>query len=123
VLSTTALLACTGSDDGGADGSRPNDGGVDGEEACTVTPPAACPDPPVDYGDVEPIIAERCLACHIGARGGPWGLTTYGHVADWAEVIRAAMLTCAMPPPDAGIDMPDSERELILTWIKCGFPE
>jgi hypothetical protein len=55
--------------------------------------------------------------------GGPWPLTAYNHVADWQDVIRADMLTCAMPPPDAGVPMGSDERVAILTWIRCGFPQ
>jgi hypothetical protein len=76
----------------------------------------------VQYGDIEPIIQDRCVICHIGARGGPWALTDYGHVRDWSMQIRGVMLSCAMPPQDAGIPITTDEREDILTWIRCGSP-
>jgi uncharacterized membrane protein len=131
VLSAAVLLACSASDDGdsddagagtGDDASGPTDAGVDAAAECTVTAPAQCPDPPVRYEDVVPIFMERCVGCHAGMPGGPWALTDYGHVTAWFNEIRAAMLSCAMPPADAGIAMPDAEREEILTWIRCGFP-
>jgi hypothetical protein len=46
-----------------------------------------------------------------------WPLTTYSHVADWHDEIRSEMLKCSMPPPDAGIAMPDEERERILMLV------
>lgn len=133
-LGCAALLACTSSDDddddgaasGGAaaDGSRASDGGVDGAVAdCTVTPPSQCPDPPVHYGDVEPIFVERCVPCHDGTPGGPWGLLSYSHAASWYNEIQDVMLNCEMPPTDAGIAMTDGEREEILGWIRCGVPQ
>ena len=89
--------------------------------ACDVVAPTSCPDPAPTYADIEPILEERCIGCHAGIPDGPWPLTSYSHVASWAGQIRAAMMSCAMPPADAGIDMPTEERELILLWIRCGF--
>jgi hypothetical protein len=90
-------------------------------EGCPFSPPTACPDPKPTYADVQPIFEERCFACHDGNHG-QWGLTDYQHVADWFGEIRSQMLACTMPPPDAGMSMPVSERMQILTWIRCGFP-
>ena len=39
------------------------------------------------------------------------------------RVVRAMLLDCSMPPPDAGVTMPDEERVAILTWLLCGYPE
>jgi hypothetical protein len=74
------------------------------------------------YADVEPVLAERCLSCHLGQQGGPWPLTTYSHVTSWRDEIRAALLTCAMPPPEEAPPLPQAESLLILTWIRCGMP-
>ncbi len=54
---------------------------------------------------------------------GGTSLLQYSHVADWNDVVRAMLLDCSMPPPDAGVPMPDEERTAILTWLLCGFPE
>jgi hypothetical protein len=89
---------------------------------CDVTAPRACPDPAPRYADVEPIFAEHCIPCHDGL-GAHWPLTSYEHVTDWYDTIRAMMLSCRMPPVDAGTSMQTSERELILTWIRCDYPE
>lgn len=103
------------------DGADDLDGGA--PETCDVMAPTACPDPPPRYADVQPIFQERCIGCHSGMPDGPWPLTSYAHVASWFGEIRGVMLTCAMPPADAGISMPTEEREEILTWIRCGFPQ
>ena len=41
---------------------------------------------------------------------------------DWADSIRIELLGCTMPPPDAGIPITTDERNLILSWIRCGTP-
>ncbi len=104
--------------DGGVAAVR--DSGVEPPE-CNVTAPTSCTDPDLDYARVQPIIESRCVTCHDGTQG-QWPLTTYSHVADWYDDIRARMLDCNMPPWDSGVQMEAGERELILHWIRCGFP-
>lgn len=89
---------------------------------CTVTAPTECPDPVPTYADVEPIFVQRCQTCHDG-RSGQWPLTSYRHVADWHEEIKGEMYACSMPPKEAQLPMPVEERELILAWLLCGFPQ
>jgi len=91
--------------------------------ACSATAPTQCPTPPPSYADVAPVFERRCASCHNGSADAPWPLDTYDHVADWASVIRDELLRCSMPPPDSGVTMSSEERELILTWIYCGYPE
>jgi len=119
----TALWGCGGH---GGDGSSDGDAGSGTVPlTCTVTAPTSCPTPAPHYADVEPIIQQNCTApCHAGVDpDGPWPLTTYEHVADWADIIRGDMLDCSMPPADAGVAITTDERQAILTWIRCGFPE
>jgi hypothetical protein len=107
--------------------SQSPDGGATEDDAgalpCTVQAPTVCPDPPPHWPDVSPIFQRRCVTCHNGMIGGPWPLMQYSHVADWYDVVRAMLLDCSMPPPDAGVEMPDEERVAILTWLRCGYPE
>ena len=78
---------------------------------CSVDAPNACPDPSPHYGDVAPIINQRCVEpCHSGLPEGPWPLTDYAHVADWADVVRTDLILCLMPPADGGVSMPDEEK-------------
>jgi len=121
ILTSALVGACSspkpiGGADAGSDPDAGNGSNVDadgGAFVCMVMPPTACPDPPVRYDSVQPIISTWCLACHNGeSTDGPWPLTDYAHVLD-----------CSMPPPDAGLPpMPTEDRVTILKWILCGFP-
>ena len=135
-----ALLLLCACDDGAAgeadagedDAATEQDGAADDAGAskdrgpvaqtCEVTAPTSCPEPPVYYEDITPIIKQRCYSCHDG-KGAQWGLTSYSHVADWSNELRSAMASCVMPPPEAGITMPAAEREKILTWLVCKMPQ
>lgn len=113
-----SLAACGGSDDG-ADlrEETPPD------PVCDVTAPTECPAPAPVYADVQPIFQGKCVSCHFSASEGPWPLNSYRHVADWWDVIRDDLLACSMPPRDSNVTLSDEERQLILTWIRCGYPE
>lgn len=118
-----ALLGCDAEESGEAADAAVADAAADARPStCDVPAPTECPDPMPRYADVEPIFAERCVVCHYGQAGGPWPLNTYGHVTDWHDTIRAAMLDCSMPPLGAGVGMTVEERVAILTWLRCGFP-
>lgn len=91
--------------------------------ACSVSAPTTCPTPMPRYADVEPIFRQRCVVCHAPVGTGPWPLNDYQHVSDWQFDIRADLLSCAMPPPDAGVELPATERTQILTWLRCGLPK
>jgi len=96
-----------------------------GPPACGVVGPTACPSPAPRYADVAAIVDQRCAGpCHSGVLAdGPWPLTDYDHVADWADVIRGELLGCSMPPADSDVMMTLEERLAVLTWIRCGSPE
>lgn len=115
--SLVALFACTPGDhtDAGPEKHLP-------PVVCDVEAPTECPDPPVRYSDIEPIVEQRCVVCHDGVPP-EWPLTSYRHVADWNVEIRTEMLRCTMPPRDSDVRMTTEERESILTWILCGLPE
>lgn len=95
---------------------------TDGGLTCTMSSgTTTCPDPPPHYADVQAIITLRCVNCHSGDPGGPWPLTTYVDVADWASLVRADVEGCSMPPADGGTPlMTDAERTALLTWLSCG---
>jgi len=117
-----ALLGCK-SGDGDSEGGASGNGG-DGD-SCNVTAPTACPSDMPTYADVEAIIEQRCVVCHSGSASELcptcWPLNTYRHVADWSSDVRAAMLSCSMPPPESGVTMTAAERMKILEWIRCEF--
>jgi uncharacterized membrane protein len=90
--------------------------------ACDVTAPTSCPEPAPRYADVQPIFTRRCGVCHGQDWTGEWPLDNYSHIADWQAEIRAELVSCSMPPPDAGVPIPDDERNAILSWLRCGLP-
>jgi len=96
-----------------------------GAASCGVVGPTECPNPTLRYADVATIVDQRCTGpCHSGLFAeGPWPLTDYQQVADWADVVRSELLSCAMPPADSGVTMPLEERLALLAWIRCGYPE
>jgi hypothetical protein len=98
-----------------------NDAGEKPVISCTVEAPTACVEPKPTYGDIAPILKDHCVVCHNGQAGGPWPLTTYGHVADWQNEIRQEVSHCTMPPPDAGVGISDEDRTEILMWLRCGL--
>ena len=101
------------------DDSGPGDASAIAPAPCDVEAARGCSAEP-EYAEVAAIIEARCVGCHNG-RGEEWALISQAHVAAWYNEIRAAMLSCAMPPPASGITMPTEERELILQWIRCNF--
>lgn len=88
---------------------------------CDATAPTSCPDPMPRWPDVQPIFAVRCAVCH-GEVLGLWPLDEYSHVVDWNVEIRGMVLDCTMPPVDSDVTMTLEERQLILEWLRCGFP-
>jgi hypothetical protein len=90
---------------------------------CEVTAPTECSDPALRWAHVAPIFENRCASCHDGQPYNPWPLDSYGHVADWYDVVRDMLIDCSMPPADSVEKLPPEERDTILVWIRCGFPE
>ena len=121
------LLLAAGVDCGGGAAGDPTADAGSGADAvsCTATAPTACPTPAPRYADVKTLIQQNCAGpCHSGADpAGPWPLTNYEHVADWADIVRADLLDCTMPPADGGVTLAPEDRLAILTWLRCGFPE
>jgi hypothetical protein len=142
-FAATVLLGCTaangdtpdggaGSGGSGSGGSAPTDGGVldTGCVGCVDGGPTACPTPPVTYSKVQPIFQARCVSlCHNGTTPDPtmpgtiWGFPDYEHVFSWYDTIRASVIDCSMPPPDAGVPLTVEERWAILEFIRCGLPK
>jgi|SRR5579884_1438316 len=105
-----AVLAC------GDGASAAADAGT-----CVVDEPDGCPS---WTKDVQPIIEARCYGCH-----GPGGIeqsyrdfTTYQGVSGAGTTLATDVLSCKMPPPDAGQPTP-RERGALVTWIECGAPK
>lgn len=121
ICACVVLVAC-GPPSIADDAGGPGTGTAPEPPECDVEAPTECPEPPPRYADVEPIFEQRCVVCH-DSRPPEWPLTSYRHVADWNDEIRAEMLRCTMPPFTSDVEMSTAERERILTWILCGYPE
>ena len=118
------MSAC--SQDAAEQGNLSPDAGTSEDAAaavCTPVPPIACPDPPPHFADVDPIIQNRCAACHNDQPDAAWPLQTYEEVAQWADVVKGDLLRCTMPPADGGISMTEDERQAVLAWTSCGALE
>jgi hypothetical protein len=59
--------------------------------------------------------------CHAPG-AGPWPLTSYQAVSDWAEIIGLEVAGCGMPPSDAGALTP-REQAAVIDWVACGSPD
>jgi len=90
---------------------------------CADVVTAQCPDPLPRYEEVAPIFEQRCASCHTGVDDAPWPLDNYLDVINWAPVLLDDLQRCTMPPADSGIAMTDGEREQLVTWLRCGYPE
>ena len=93
-----------------------------GPAKCDAVAADTCANPMTRFSDVQPILQARCASCHTGARDAPWPFNTYENFTDWSDLVSADLVTCSMPPADAGV-MPAAERALILDWLRCGFPQ
>jgi hypothetical protein len=124
LLFALALAACNGgSVDPVADGGTPDSAQP---ANCTFIDASACPGTAPSYAnDVAPILDLRCnTTCHAPGVG-PWPLTNYADVSDWADVIGPYVEQCGMPPPDSNAgdgNMTDAERQTVLDWLACGAP-
>jgi hypothetical protein len=91
---------------------------------CPVDSPTECTQE-VHWADVAPVFEAHCATagCHDG-QSKLWPLRNYEHVADWSGEVRNRIAECTMPPVEAlaQTPMPLEDRQLILQWIRCGFP-
>lgn len=122
LLAASVAIGCApppSTSDAGSDAAPP-------DPSCPFIDASTCQQPVPSYTtDVVPILDKRCNStCHAPGVG-PWPLTNYQDVLDWADIIGGYIEQCGMPPPDAGAgdgNMTDQERALVLNWLACGAP-
>jgi peroxiredoxin len=82
--------------------------------------------------EIAPILQRRCVACHRPGQVGPFSLTSYREVTEWAGPIAEAVEDGRMPPwhasPDHGRFSNDArltarEKQSIAKWVDAGAPE
>ena len=94
------------------------------EGACPRDLPAGCESPvPSWMNVVQPIIAQRCNACHgvVGVEQAAFDFSTYEGVRKAFGSVLNSVYGCLMPPPDAGALTPE-ERQAVLGWLVCSAP-
>jgi mono/diheme cytochrome c family protein len=86
---------------------------------------------PTWAGDIAPIFARHCQACHQPGQLAPFALLDYDEVSGWAETIREVVTEGRMPPwhasPEYGHFSNDPslsalERAKIVAWVDAGAP-
>ncbi len=81
---------------------------------------------------IAPVLQKNCVVCHREGQIAPFALTNYDEVVGWAPTIQHVVKQGRMPPwhPDPQYGkfsndarLSDSDKKLILDWIKDGAPE
>ncbi len=79
--------------------------------------------------DVVPVLANRCMPCHVDGSIGPFSLESYADVRGWSAMIQETIMTRRMPPWHAdphysafesGLGMTSEEERTLLAWIEDG---
>jgi hypothetical protein len=108
------------------------DDGLDDGEASTGAP--VDPDAPTFYGDVLPVVIERCAGCHTPGGIGSFDLQDYATASDLAEVLAIVTASRTMPPYNVTADgschtfvdqrwLTEGELDLFAAWAEAGAPE
>ena len=81
--------------------------------------------------DVAPILEAKCVTCHQQGGIGPFAMSSYEAVKNFAPMIREAIRTRTMPPwhPDPAFGkfdhdggLSDDQVRTIVHWIEAGAP-
>jgi hypothetical protein len=134
-----ALAACTDAPslDGEGDGSdtgTPGDG--DGDPGDGDGDPGDGDGDPSEgltyWKDAKAVLDANCVNCHLEGGIGPFALSTWAQVEQFAPVLGPSIGDLSMPPwpPNADCNSYEddrsltlAERELLLEWIAVGYPE
>lgn len=85
----------------------------------------------ITYGDVAPILSQRCSTCHRAGQTAPFALSDYDDVAQWSKMIREVVLEQRMPPWQADPryghfsndrSLSTDEIKQLVAWIDAGMP-
>jgi hypothetical protein len=100
------------------------DGGAIPPLACGAHATKTCPSPAPSFKkEVLPLLKAKCGSCHVDEPDHPWPLTDWDTVRDWKAQFTQDILSCTMPPLDAGITLTDEERGLFVAYVACGTPD
>ncbi len=88
--------------------------------SCPNDLPASCPSDAAGWSaTVEPLIEQRCWACHGSGQLTGHDLSSYPLVSAQRSAVLNQVYRCAMPPPDAG-QLDGAQRKALLGWLVCG---
>jgi hypothetical protein len=80
---------------------------------------------------IAPMLAEKCASCHVKGGIGPFEMTSYEVVKNFAPMIKETVMTRRMPPffadPHVGAWSNDTsltaeEKKQLIHWIEAGAP-
>ena len=87
---------------------------------------------PSSYGDdIAPMLQQNCFPCHTPGNIAPWAMTDYGVVAEFAGLIKSAVLAGEMPPWHAdpaysafsnSKSLTKEQVSMLVDWIDRGTP-
>lgn len=106
----------------------PEDFGTCEAETPVDSPNAA----PTYHADIRPILAARCVSCHVDGGVAPFSLTTYAQAHDFRDVIANATSERRMPPWPPGRccgefrhdrSLTPEQLALLETWAENDAPE
>ena len=83
------------------------------------------------YRDVQPILEQHCVSCHMTGGIAPFSLTLGKDAVAWADEIARVTQNGYMPPWPPGGDSPSflndrrlggATKQLLADWAKAGAP-
>jgi mono/diheme cytochrome c family protein len=83
------------------------------------------------YRDVQPILEQHCISCHVAGGIAPFALTSGKDAVKWADEIARVTQNGYMPPWPPGGDSPAflndrrlgaATKQLLVDWAKAGAP-
>lgn len=84
----------------------------------------------VYYGQVDRIVANKCLSCHFQKSINPTNFDTYDGLVGWSQMTKELILAERMPPWEVNTDfmkihkdpqLTAQEKRVIFSWIRGGF--
>ena len=92
---------------------------------------------PTWHGNVAPIVARSCSACHVPAGVAPFALDTYASACPMATAMALAVQAGTMPPWAAApteqctptlpwkgdLRLSDEDKQVFIDWAEAGAPE
>lgn len=125
------VAGCTGQ--GTATSDPADDLPSDPSDPPGTSDPTDGTDGPTYWADIQPIVAENCIACHRENDVAPFSLETAEQAIAWGEAMRLAVEDGTMPPWPPSTDgclplegvraLAADQIATIGAWVDAGMPE